>query len=102
MGLFRGMAKDPVTGSQIVAGVPEPSTWTMMLLGFAGLGFASLRRRYSPQRRSTNLAGSSLLRPPRRHRLSFSLRRVIATREEKPMHGAKFVPLTGERSGCLS
>lgn len=99
---FEGMAKDPVTGSQIVAGVPEPSTWTMMLLGFAGLGFASLRRRYSPQRRSTNLAGSSLLRPPRRHRLSFSLRRVIATREEKPMHGAKFVPLTGERSGCLS
>jgi PEP-CTERM motif len=23
-----------------VAGVPEPSTWVMMLLGFAGLGFA--------------------------------------------------------------
>ena len=22
------------------AGVPEPSTWAMMLLGFAGLGFA--------------------------------------------------------------
>jgi hypothetical protein len=25
--------------------VPEPSTWTMMLLGFAGLGYAGLRRR---------------------------------------------------------
>jgi unsaturated chondroitin disaccharide hydrolase len=25
--------------------VPEPSTWTMMLLGFAGLGFAGYRRR---------------------------------------------------------
>jgi PEP-CTERM motif len=75
---FEGMAKDPVTGSQIVAGVPEPSTWAMMLLGFAGLGFASLRRRYSPERRSTNIGGSSLLRPPRRHRWSFSLRRVAS------------------------
>jgi PEP-CTERM motif len=27
----------------IVTGVPEPSTWAMMLLGFAGLGFASWR-----------------------------------------------------------
>ena len=24
--------------------VPEPSTWAMMLLGFAGLGFAAYRR----------------------------------------------------------
>jgi len=23
-----------------VSGVPEPATWVMMLLGFAGLGFA--------------------------------------------------------------
>jgi len=29
-----------VGGSTLVAGVPEPSTWAMMLLGFAGLGFA--------------------------------------------------------------
>ncbi len=28
----------------VVGGVPEPSTWAMMLLGFAGLGFAALRR----------------------------------------------------------
>jgi hypothetical protein len=27
-----------------VAGVPEPSTWAMMLLGFGGLGFAGYRR----------------------------------------------------------
>ncbi len=27
-----------------VAAVPEPSTWAMMLLGFAGLGFAGYRR----------------------------------------------------------
>ncbi len=26
------------------AAVPEPSTWAMMLLGFAGLGFAGWRR----------------------------------------------------------
>jgi len=28
-----------------VSGVPEPSTWAMMLLGFAGLGFAGYRQR---------------------------------------------------------
>jgi hypothetical protein len=27
-----------------VGGVPEPSTWAMMLLGFAGLGFAAYRK----------------------------------------------------------
>jgi hypothetical protein len=27
-------------GGGVVAGVPEPSTWAMMLLGFLGLGFA--------------------------------------------------------------
>jgi hypothetical protein len=26
-------------------GVPEPSTWAMLLLGFAGLGFAGYRTR---------------------------------------------------------
>jgi hypothetical protein len=29
--------------------VPEPSTWAMMLLGFAGLGFAGLRKAKTPQ-----------------------------------------------------
>jgi hypothetical protein len=28
-----------------VAGVPEPSTWAMMILGFAGVGFLAYRRR---------------------------------------------------------
>ncbi len=27
-----------------VGGVPEPSTWVMMILGFAGLGFAGYRK----------------------------------------------------------
>ncbi len=31
----------------VSAGVPEPSTWAMMLLGFAGLGFAGYRSRKS-------------------------------------------------------
>jgi hypothetical protein len=26
------------------AAIPEPSTWAMMLIGFAGLGYAALRR----------------------------------------------------------
>jgi probable HAF family extracellular repeat protein len=29
--------------------VPEPSTWAMMLLGFAGLGFAGYRRTREPR-----------------------------------------------------
>ena len=29
----------------LLTGIPEPSTWAMMLLGFAGLGFAGLRGR---------------------------------------------------------
>lgn len=30
--------------SPVVASVPEPSTWAMLLIGFAGLGFAGYRR----------------------------------------------------------
>jgi hypothetical protein len=29
----------------VVAGVPEPSTWAMMLLGFTGVGFMAYRRK---------------------------------------------------------
>jgi len=32
----------------LVAGVPEPSTWAMMILGFAGIGFLAYRRRSKP------------------------------------------------------
>ena len=31
-----------------VAGVPEPSTWAMMILGFAGIGFMAYRRKSKP------------------------------------------------------
>jgi PEP-CTERM motif len=36
---------DVTTGS--VGAVPEPSTWAMMILGFAGLGFMAYRRKHS-------------------------------------------------------
>jgi hypothetical protein len=34
-----------ISGSLVTTAVPEPSTWAMMLLGFAGLGFMGYRRR---------------------------------------------------------
>jgi hypothetical protein len=34
----------PGVGDGPIAGVPEPSVWAMMLVGFAGLGFAAYRR----------------------------------------------------------
>jgi hypothetical protein len=38
-----GIAAVDLTGS--VSGVPEPSTWAMMILGFCGLGFMAYRRK---------------------------------------------------------
>ena len=34
-----------VTGFNAVAPVPEPSTWAMMILGFAGIGFMVYRKK---------------------------------------------------------
>jgi hypothetical protein len=31
-----------------VAAVPEPATWAMMILGFAGVGFIAYRRTSKP------------------------------------------------------
>ena len=36
---------DGKPGWLLYSPVPEPSTWAMMLLGFAGLGYAGYRRR---------------------------------------------------------
>ena len=36
---------DFAIGTVALSSVPEPSTWAMMLLGFAGLGFAGFRTR---------------------------------------------------------
>ena len=40
---FRGSILDNV----LISAVPEPSTWAMMLLGFAGIGFMAYRRKQS-------------------------------------------------------
>lgn len=46
-----GLAFDGVTvaGRAVTAAVPEPSTWAMLLLGFAGIGFMSYRRKSKPE-----------------------------------------------------
>ena len=36
-----------VIETNAVNGVPEPSTWAMMILGFAGVGFMAYRRRFN-------------------------------------------------------
>jgi hypothetical protein len=40
---------DGVTFGQISSSVPEPSTWAMLLIGFAGLGYAGYRRASAPR-----------------------------------------------------
>src|SRR6266852_6309412 len=44
---FDTPAPTSFSGSFITAAVPEVSTWAMMILGFAGLGFMTYRRRKS-------------------------------------------------------
>ena len=39
------IALDNATLPPVTPGVPEPSTWAMMLLGFAGVGYLTYRRR---------------------------------------------------------
>ena len=46
------VAQVELFGIPAVGGVPEPSTWAMMLLGFAGLGFAG----YRTSRRAVSIA----------------------------------------------
>jgi hypothetical protein len=33
---------------ELTAAVPEPSTWAMMILGFASVGFMAYRRKTAP------------------------------------------------------
>ncbi|MGB7407398.1 MAG: FxDxF family PEP-CTERM protein [Pontixanthobacter sp.] len=45
-GSFAGtIAFDP----EVAAAVPEPSTWALLLLGFAGVGFSMRRRKQAPR-----------------------------------------------------
>ena len=39
---------DLFVADAIAGAVPEPSTWAMMLLGFAGIGFMAYRRKSKP------------------------------------------------------
>jgi hypothetical protein len=46
-GAANSARSDEATGFALLGtqlSVPEPSTWTMLLLGFAGLGYAGYRR----------------------------------------------------------
>lgn len=53
--LFNRTDTDPLTGTiTISAAVPEPSTWAMMILGFAGLGFLAHRRRRTQRALAAN------------------------------------------------
>jgi hypothetical protein len=47
---FNGTGGENVLLNQFgaVAAVPEPSTWAMMILGFAGIGFMAYRRKSQP------------------------------------------------------
>jgi len=53
--LVSGFVSGPLTNEQsytppppTIGGVPEPSTWAMMILGFAGIGFMAYRRKSKP------------------------------------------------------
>ena len=43
--LLEDVAYFTVTAGGPVDAIPEPSTWAMMILGFAGVGFMAYRRR---------------------------------------------------------
>ena len=42
---FSAQQASPIFDDFAIAAVPEPSTWAMMILGFAGVGFLAYRRR---------------------------------------------------------
>jgi hypothetical protein len=41
---FNGVSNNFAVSGAVAGVIPEPSTWAMMLLGFAGLGYAGYRR----------------------------------------------------------
>ena len=42
------LTADFAVATAVVTAVPEPSTWAMMMLGFAGVGFMAYRRKSTP------------------------------------------------------
>jgi hypothetical protein len=49
-GHLTSLTGDDIPSFTTVAGVPEPSTWAMMILGFCGIGFLAHRRKNSTLR----------------------------------------------------
>jgi len=43
-----GFTNQPIDTLVLTTAVPEPSTWAMLLLGFAGIGFMAYRRKSKP------------------------------------------------------
>jgi hypothetical protein len=56
---YNGERSDLDVSKYIASGVPEASTWVMMLLGFGGIGFASYRDRESRRRLAKQQRGAS-------------------------------------------
>ena len=45
---YIGLDNVDLEQTSVASGVPEPSTWAMMILGFAGIGFMAYRRKSKP------------------------------------------------------
>jgi hypothetical protein len=48
VGLYDFYPATSFSNFSVTDDVPEPSTWTMLLIGFAGLGFLAYRRKSKP------------------------------------------------------
>ena len=61
-----GFGFDLAVGGAVCVVIPETSTWAMILLGFAGLGFVGYRQTRGANRRRREASGSGLvvMRPP--------------------------------------
>ena len=68
-------------------GVPKPSTWAMMLLGFAGIGFMAYRRKSKPSLMAAqcvvDFGGRGMSRPSAEMVILF-----LSVRTETPSKGA--------------
>ena len=69
-----GRQTGPVGANTLTAAVPEPSTWAMMILGFAGVGFMAYRRSRSQHFGSPDQPTSEL-----RSRLRAAFIAIVAT-----------------------
>jgi len=91
-GIQAGVLADILVGTP--PGVPEPSTWAMMLVGFAGLGYAAFRTRKSAHHRVTRRGvAAGLLLVPAALR---STARIAATARPR-RDGSAAAPATGWR-----